>query len=386
MLDGNSWIIALRSLRNQGMRVILSGLAITSATALMIALLTISHTTTENMRQDMKKYEKNSLLVFASYNYHKESQQKNITLKDLENKLASTPEKYHWGAYYSEYLRATIQGKKQAISRIFGSKNLLNIYNIDVQEGRTFSHWDEAQHHFCIVGKKVAQAVGKKKKITLQNQSYTIIGVLGDQSDKNMLLHNLDNSVITLIDHAQSNRHHLEEITFKTPDKEPSLQKQNIQTTMAEAYPNRKFQVVDTSKMVQHLKSLVQNVEHSFFAVGFVSLILASFNIINSMLATIYERREEIGIRLAIGAQPHNIRNMFLQEILLLCSISGATAVLTTLTGVQAINYFFSQKITISFYHITMSFICCVLIGLLSGLYPTQRAKNIKPIDVIHGN
>ncbi len=386
MLDKSSWLIAFRSLRSQGMRVILSGLAIASATALMVALLTISQTTTENMRQDMKKYEKNTLLLFNSFNYHKDNNHANITLKDLESKLANTPLKEYWSGHYTEYLRTSVQGKRQAISRIYSNKNLLKVYHIDLKEGRNFSHWDQAHNHFCLVGKNIAQALGKKKNITLHNESYTVIGVLAEQHDKNMVLHNLDNSVITLIDHAQSNRHHLDEITFQIPEKNDEINIDNIKNLMQNAYPSRKFQIIDTSQMVQQLKSMVQNVEHSFFAVGLVSLILASFNIINSMLASIYERREEIGIRLAVGAQPHDIRNLFLQEIILLCAISASTAIIFSLTGVQVINTFFQQSLHISPAHMMLSFICCIVIGMLSGLYPTQRAKNIKPIDVIHGN
>lgn len=386
MLDKLSWMIALRSLRNQGMRVVLSGLAIASATALMVALLTISSTTTESMRQDMRKYEENTLLLFNSFNYHKESKHRNITLRDLEKKLAETPLANYWSGHYTEYLRTTILGKKQAISRLHSSKNLLKVYHITLQEGRDFSYWDQAQDHYCLVGKNIAQALGQKKSITLHNQSYRVIGILAEQNDKNVVIHNLDNSVITLIDHAQSQRHHLDEITFQIPNNNPLITTESIKNTMLEAYPSRKFQIIDTSQMVEQLKSMVQNVEQSFFAVGLVSLVLASFNIINSMLATIYERREEIGIRLAVGAQPRDIRNLFLQEIILLCGISASTALIACLSGIQVLNYFFQQSITLSPYHMALSFICCMVIGMLSGLYPTQRAKNIKPIDVIHGN
>ena len=390
MLDVISWKIAWRSLYNQGIRVVLSGLAIASATALLILLMTISDWTTASMREDIEQHEKSALLVFNSYNYQKNGTDKAITLQKMYSIHEKSPVKASWTGHFTQYHRARVHDKRISLNQIHSTDRFTEIYSLELDKGRSFTQWDNAERHFCIVGQHIAhllaQEYGENNPwfITLNQKRYQVIGSLQTQSNKHLILHNINNSVITLINHAESLTKHLDEITFGIHGNEHEVE--TIKKHMQKNFSKRQFQITDTGEMVQSMRSMIRNIESSLLAIGIVSLVLSSFNIVNSMLASIYERREEIGIRLAIGAQPYHIRNLFLQEISLMCCISALLGILVSHVGLYLTAHVMEWTLPYNILHTFTAFISCICIGLIAGIYPTQRAKNIKPIEVIYGH
>ena len=392
MLDITSWFIAGRSLYNQGTRVLLAGLAIASATALFLALLIISDWTTANMRQDIRKHENNALLVFNSYNYHKNPYRDIITLQKLEDIQAKSNINANWTAHFTQYHRIHIHNQRLPINHIHTNDKFLQVYSLGLRQGRNFTQWDDAKQYFCLVGHQLGSLLQKAypkatdRYVTINQKRYQVIGILPPQDNKHIVLHNLDNSIITLIDKAETVTAHLDEITFQ-PNiaSDPHIYTQ-LKNHMQTAFPKRQFQIIDTSEMVESMRNMIKHIEKSLLSIGLISLVLSSFNIVNSMLASIYERREEIGIRLAIGAQPYHIRNLFLQEIILLCSLSATTGIILTYFGLSVAESWLQTQFPLSLYQIPLSFISCVMIGLIASYYPTQKAKNIKPIEVIYGH
>ncbi len=114
-----------------------------------------------------------------------------------------------------------------------------------------------------------------------------------------------------------------------------------------------------------------------------ITLIVSGVGIMNSMLANVQSRIKEIGIRKALGATSREIRMQFLTEAVFL-SLSGG--VIGTLIGL-AIPFTLGQltpfKIPISNWSAVISLSTSVLVGVLFGTLPANRAARLDPVQTL---
>ncbi len=117
-----------------------------------------------------------------------------------------------------------------------------------------------------------------------------------------------------------------------------------------------------------------------------ISLIVGGIGIMNIMLASVYERRKEIGTRRALGAQKSDILFQFLIETVFLTSLGGVLGILLGV-GISKIITFYANMPT---YYSPISIIAALLIssfvGVLFGTYPAWKAAQQNPIDVLRSN
>ena len=126
-------------------------------------------------------------------------------------------------------------------------------------------------------------------------------------------------------------------------------------------------------------------------AVAAISLFVGAIGVLNMMLVSVTERTREIGIRKAIGATRRAIRQQFLIESTVLAGLGGLIGVLvgvglTTLAAAIApifgpIFAAFAPELTIS--SVAVSFTISLVIGVIAGGYPANRAARLLPVDAL---
>jgi putative ABC transport system permease protein len=124
-------------------------------------------------------------------------------------------------------------------------------------------------------------------------------------------------------------------------------------------------------------------------AVAGISLVVGSIGVANIMLVTVTERTREIGIRKAIGARPRVILGQFLLESIFLSGLGGlmgiALGVGLSVTGAlvlpQLIPDFPAPVVDPT--SVIFSFTISLLIGLVAGGYPANRASRLRPIEAL---
>ena len=125
------------------------------------------------------------------------------------------------------------------------------------------------------------------------------------------------------------------------------------------------------------------------WVVGIGTLLAGAVGVSNIMLVTVRERTKEIGIRRALGATPNNIIGQILSESVVLTVLAGIGGIVLGVGLLSAVGVVLSQgdqffkDPQISFTMAVGSLIILIVIGMLAGLIPAQRAMMIKPVEAI---
>jgi putative ABC transport system permease protein len=120
-----------------------------------------------------------------------------------------------------------------------------------------------------------------------------------------------------------------------------------------------------------------------FLGLGAVALLVGSIGIANVMVIAVIERRDEIGLRRALGATRAHIRRQFLFEALLLSVLGGATGV--ALGSAVTVVYARTQdwQVVLPPEALIGGFVAAVVIGAVAGLYPAMRAARLSPTEAL---
>jgi putative ABC transport system permease protein len=120
-----------------------------------------------------------------------------------------------------------------------------------------------------------------------------------------------------------------------------------------------------------------------FLGLGVVALLVGAVGVANIMVISVLERRQEIGLRRALGATRTQIRVQFLAEAILLAALGGATGVILGAVSTAIYARAKGWAIVIPPQAWAGGLGAAVLIGALSGLLPAIRAARLSPTQAL---
>jgi len=120
-----------------------------------------------------------------------------------------------------------------------------------------------------------------------------------------------------------------------------------------------------------------------FLGLGAVALLVGGLGIANVMLMAVLERRNEIGLRRALGATRGHIVGQFLAEAVLLAGFGGLIG--AVLGASIAAAYASSQGwlIALPIAGLVLGIVVAGAVGGLAGIYPAFRAANTPPTEAL---
>lgn len=120
-----------------------------------------------------------------------------------------------------------------------------------------------------------------------------------------------------------------------------------------------------------------------------IALIVGGIGIANIMLASVMERTREIGVRRAIGAKRRDIALQFLIEAIGITAIGGLIGLAVGFAAPEIIRvgaerlFDYAVRTKVMFWSFPLAFLISVVVGVVSGLYPAQRAARMDPIEAL---
>lgn len=143
------------------------------------------------------------------------------------------------------------------------------------------------------------------------------------------------------------------------------------------------FVIMNLTQMMEMMETSTQVLTILLGSIASISLLVGGIGIMNIMLVSVTERTREIGIRMAIGAKSWDIRLQFLTEALVLSLIGGLIGVIIGLIGAGTVSYFSSFKAVVSVFYILLPFSFAGIVGLFFGFYPAYKASLLNPINAL---
>lgn len=271
----------------------------------------------------------------------------------------------------------------------------LEMYNLELESGRFFNVTDnEEGTQKIILNHDTAEnffpagdAVGQKV-ILVQNKvtfGFEVIGVLKEQST------GMENGA------AFIPRGFYAKKIKPNPDADTIL----VQAVFTEKtvglvdtitnYCNQKtgtegsVNVTSMQSMLNQMSEITSTLSIMLSAIAAISLLVGGIGIMNIMIVTVTERKQEIGIRKALGATPHDIKQQFLVESASITLFGGLLGIVLGIAISLAVEYVMSQALLVNTNACIISFAFSVIIGIFFGLNPASRAAKLDPVIALSG-
>ena len=131
------------------------------------------------------------------------------------------------------------------------------------------------------------------------------------------------------------------------------------------------------------MKKVADSLTYVLTAAAFITLVVSGVGIMNSMLANVSARIREIGIRKALGATKHEIRLQFLTEAVFLSLSGGVVGTLLGLAIPVTVNLLTPVHIPMSGLSAVVALFTSILVGVIFGTLPANRAATLDPVETL---
>jgi len=405
MVFSENFRVAVRALRANKMRSILTTLGIIIGVAAVIAVVSLVQGLQFMITQQLQGVGATYIMVVPKQDRNQGpgiiARQVRLTWDDGEAIL----EQVHGIKLMTPLIggRATAKyrDRQHDPDFVFGvNQNWPEVSNYTVDRGRFFSRLDlEARRKVAVVGPKVVDElllgpdpVGKE--IYLGNLPVTVIGVMEKRGVS--LGTDIDNLVFVPFDTALSlfGRSAADQVQLRIQATNAEVVEQvkdeitrtlRVRHRIAEGQPDD-FQVVLQDEILKTVGSVLGSVTAVVGGVVSIALLVGGIGIMNIMLVSVTERTREIGVRKAVGAKRQDILVQFMIEAIFLSLVGGGIGLALGFglgTGIAKILPGDWPPAHVPLWAVALSIGFSVAVGLFFGIYPAGKASRLDPIEAL---
>jgi len=222
---------------------------------------------------------------------------------------------------------------------------------------------------------------GGNRQVYLGGRWFTVIGIL-----KSLPLNpDLDRSVLIgwpVAEELLGFNGHPTTIYESSSDDDVASVRAVLAATVSPEHPDQVAVSQPSDALTAQLKA-GSAFDSLFLGLGAVALLVGGVGIANIMVISVLERRQEIGLRRAIGATRRHIRLQFLTESILLSLFGGVVGVALGLSVTLGYANYRDWPLVLPVPALVGGVLAAVLIGAVAGLYPARRAARLSPTEAL---
>ena len=388
---------AVRSLHRANLRTLLGLIGIMIGIASVITMISTGEIAKAQARKDFEALGTDILTIQAPEHLRDGGGRGSIGLEDalaLAEELASVSEaapRIQTGGSFRYAGKPAGNGSVQGVSASFAPMNKLRM-----AEGRFVSNLDTGRY-FAVVGAGVAQAMRRRgarsavgEVLEVGERLYTIVGALESAPESFALPFTVeaDRSVFVPITTARRTRPETPIdliIARAAPGAHYADAARDVRAYFAKRARGLDLEVVSAEQLIEQMEAQLGLMTMLLGAVGSVSLIVGGIGVMNIMLMSVAERRREIGIRRALGANRGDIQRQFLIEALILTLGVGIAGVAVGTGATYGVSQIFEWDFVISPTSIVAGVGVSTAAGIFFGFQPAYHASRLDPIVALQG-
>ncbi|QKI88717.1 ABC transporter permease [Thiomicrorhabdus xiamenensis] len=395
----NAFLLAVREIRRNLMRSILTMLGIIIGVAAVITMVTLGNGATAQVAAEISGLGSNLLMVRPGQRMGpgQRSGGKSFTLEDadaIRQQVASIVAV----APTANASVTAVYGNENWSSSVVGSNNDYFITgNWELAAGRKFSDNElKSGKNRCVIGNTIAKELfsGEDvlgKKLRLGSFSCEVIGLLKAKG-QSMMGSDQDDTIIMPIKTVQRRLTGNQDVSMIRISVKPNIDTDVVNRAITMLLRDRRhlsdnekndFSVMDTREITNTLTGTTKVMTMLLGAVAAVSLIVGGIGIMNIMLVSVTERTREIGIRMAIGALEKEVLLQFLVEAVVLSSLGGIIGILLALLASSVGSALMGIPFMLDYSIIALAFVFSAMVGVLFGYFPARNAARLNPIDAL---
>ena len=384
------WQESWRNLKALGRRSLLAMSGIAIGCASVVAFITTGHNAAEAALSMFTGLDVNVLSAsFTPSAAGMLPSPELINIRDLKARIPG----FHFAAPVS-FSPTLIRAHGQGISlNITGTTaELADVLQLQTRSGRFLSPYD-AGSSFVVLGSEAARMLSQSgmplitgSQVEIAGYLYQVIGILKPRGRNPVFPAELDKSVLvpltvmrklTAVPSVDSIIIRAKDVSSMPGDT------RRLHEWLSATVRGNAAEIQVPQQLLEGLAAQSRTFSYMLMALACISLLSGGLAITNIMVMSVSARRKEIGLRMALGARPRDIRSLFISEALslaLLGTLAGTVAGMLTawlFVSYSGWHFFFAP------WAIPLGVISSLTTGLFAGWLPADKAARTEPVRAL---
>ncbi|MCC7277922.1 MAG: ABC transporter permease [Chromatiaceae bacterium] len=395
----NALLLALREIRRNVLRSILTILGVVIGVAAVIIMVTLGGGATRSVSSQIESMGSNLLMIRMGQSMGPGSGIGVPPFK-IEDAIALQRDipSIRVLAPSASQTATAIAGNNSWATSVTGTDNrYLDVRNWPLERGRPFTEGElRAGQALCLIGATVSKELfGEQdpigESLRIKTISCKIIGLLAAKGQSSMG-RDQDDLILMPLRAFQRRIAGNQDVTLiqvsirdgeSTERARADIERLLRERRKIDATEQDNFGVNDMKELTKMLTGTTQVLTTLLSAVAAVSLLVGGIGIMNIMLVSVTERTREIGIRLAIGALEREVLMQFLVEAVVLSSLGGILGILLALGASLALADLLKVPFIFNGGIVLTAFLFSAAVGIIFGYFPARRAARLDPIEAL---